>query len=107
VEDETEEQKFSSSGDLDVTWFHRAGSADGRGDGLVAAVEALEFPADDVQAFVHGEAGFVFRIRKNLFQDRGLPRDRVSLSGYWRLGKNEDGWQAEKAETAAKERAAS
>jgi len=107
VEDETEEQKFGGSGDLDVTWFHRAGSTDGRGDGLVAAVEALEFPAGDVQAFVHGEAGIVFRIRKNLFQERGLPRDRVSLSGYWRLGKNEDGWQAEKAETAAKERAAS
>ena len=104
VEDETEEQKFSGSGDLDVTWFHRAGSADGRGDGLVAAVEALDFPAGDVQVFVHGEAGFVFRIRKNLFQERGLRRDRVSLSGYWRLGKNEDGWQAEKAETARKER---
>ncbi|MFK4083422.1 siderophore-interacting protein [Kribbella sp. NPDC020789] len=103
VEDETEEQKF---GDVDVTWFHRAGSAGARGDALVAAVEALTFEGD-VQAFVHGEAGFVFRLRKHLFTDRGLSRDRVSLSGYWRLGKNEDGWQAEKAETAAKERAAS
>jgi len=46
----------------------------------------------------------VFRIRKNLFQVRGLSRDQVSLSGYWRLGKNEDGWQAEKAETARQER---
>ena len=48
--------------------------------------------------------GRVSVARKNLFQDRALPRDRVSLSGYWRLGKNEDGWQAEKAETARKER---
>ncbi|GAB3941105.1 siderophore-interacting protein [Kribbella albertanoniae] len=103
VEDETEEQKFS---DVDVTWIHRAGSSAARGDGLVAAVEALTFPEGDVQAFVHGEAGFVFRIRKHLFNDRGLKRDRVSVSGYWRVGKNEDGWQAEKAETAAKERAA-
>jgi NADPH-dependent ferric siderophore reductase len=46
----------------------------------------------------------VLRIRKNLYQDRGLARDRVSLSGYWRLGKNEDGWQAEKAETAKQDR---
>jgi NADPH-dependent ferric siderophore reductase len=104
VEDETEEQKFGGSGELDVTWFHRAGSETGRGDGLVAAVEALEFPPGDTQVFVHGEAGFVFRIRKNLLVDRSLPRDRVSVSGYWRLGKNEDGWQAEKAETARKER---
>jgi NADPH-dependent ferric siderophore reductase len=107
VEDETEEQKFSGSGDVDLTWFHRAGSDAGRGDGLVAAVEALDFPAGDAQVFVHGEAGFVFRIRKNLFQERGLARDRVSLSGYWRLGKNEDGWQAEKADTSRKEREAS
>jgi NADPH-dependent ferric siderophore reductase len=64
----------------------------------------LEFPAGEVQAFVHGEAGFVFRIRRNLFADRGLSREQVSLSGYWRLGKNEDGWQAEKADTTRKER---
>jgi NADPH-dependent ferric siderophore reductase len=107
VEDETEEQKFSGSGDVEVTWLHRAGSTGARGDGLVAAVEALEFPPGDVHAFVHGEAGFVTRLRKHLFTDRALPRAQVSLSGYWRLGKNEDGWQAEKAETARKEREAS
>jgi len=101
VEDETEEQKL---GDVDVTWFHRAGTDAARGDALVAAVEALTFPAGTPHIFVHGEAGFVFRIRKNLFQDRALPRDQISLSGYWRLGKNEDGWQAEKAETSRKER---
>jgi NADPH-dependent ferric siderophore reductase len=106
VEDESEEQKFSGSGEVELTWLHRAGSTGNRGDGLVAAVEALEFPPGDVQAFVHGEAGFVLRLRRHLFADRGLARDRVSLSGYWRLGKNEDGWQAEKAETARKEREA-
>ena len=103
VEDASEEQKL---GDFDVTWFHRAGSDAARGDALVAAVEALTFPPGTPHIFVHGEAGFVFRIRKNLFQDRALPRDQVSVSGYWRLGKNEDGWQAEKAETNRKEREA-
>jgi NADPH-dependent ferric siderophore reductase len=107
VEDHSEEQKLSGSGNVEVTWLHRAGSAGARGDGLVAAVEALEFPPGDVQAFVHGEAGFVSRLRNHLLTDRGLPRVQVSLSGYWRLGKNEDGWQAEKAETARKEREAS
>jgi NADPH-dependent ferric siderophore reductase len=106
VGDETEEQKLGGSGEVAVTWFHRAGSGGRRGDGVVAAVEALEFPPGDTQVFVHGEAGFVFRIRKNLFEDRALPRDRVSLSGYWRLGKNEDGWQAEKAETSRRQREA-
>jgi NADPH-dependent ferric siderophore reductase len=58
----------------------------------------------DVHVFVHGEAGFVMRLRRHLFTDRGLDGKRVSLSGYWRLGKN--GWQAEKAETAREEREA-
>ncbi|NEA33254.1 siderophore-interacting protein [Streptomyces sp. SID13031] len=106
VEDETEEQKFSGSGDVELTYLHRAGTTADRGEGLVKAVEGLEFPAGDVQAFVHGEAGFVLRLRRHLFTERGLTRDQVSLSGYWRLGKNEDGWQAEKADTARKERAA-
>jgi NADPH-dependent ferric siderophore reductase len=106
VEDETEEQKFSGSGDVELTWLHRAGSTGARGDGLVAAVESLEFPPGEVHAFVHGEAGFVLRLRRHLFTERGLARNRVSLSGYWRLGKNEDGWQAEKAETARQEREA-
>ncbi len=106
VEDETEEQKFSGSGEVELTWLHRAGGSGERGEGLVKAVETLEFPSGDVQAFVHGEAGFVLRLRRHLFTERGLTRDQVSLSGYWRLGKNEDGWQAEKAETARKERAA-
>ncbi|MEV8377367.1 siderophore-interacting protein [Kribbella sp. NPDC056861] len=105
VEDETEEQKFSTAGELELTYLHRAGGTGDRGDGLVKAVEALDFP-DGVQVFVHGEAGFVLRLRKHLFGERGLARDQVSLSGYWRLGKNEDGWQAEKAETVRKEREA-
>lgn len=104
VEDESEEQKFGGSEEIELTWFHRAGVTGERGDQLVEAVESLEFPAGEAQAFVHGEAGFVFRIRRNLFKDRGLSRAQVSLSGYWRLGKNEDGWQAEKADTARKER---
>lgn len=46
--------------------------------------------------FVHGEAGFVKDLRKLLLIDRALPRDRVSISGYWRTGHDEDGWQAGK-----------
>ncbi|MDX6264748.1 MAG: hypothetical protein QOH84_6436 [Kribbellaceae bacterium] len=106
VEDETEEQKFSGSGEVELTYVHRTGATGSRGDGLVELVEALEFPPGEVQVFVHGEAGFVLRLRKHLFGDRGLARGQVSLSGYWRLGKNEDGWQAEKADTARKEREA-
>jgi NADPH-dependent ferric siderophore reductase len=94
VGDPDEEQKLETPGDATVTWLHRG---DQRvGEALVAAVTELEFPPGRVSAFVHGEAGFVKELRRLLFKERGVPRDQVSISGYWRLGHDEDLWQATK-----------
>lgn len=68
------------------------------GQALVEAAATVEFPADDVDAFVHGEAGFVKELRRVLRVDRGVPKERLSISGYWRLGATEEGWRAGKAE---------
>ena len=61
-------------------------------------MRGFEFPEGDVHAFVHGEAGFVRDLRRLLRFEREVPRERLSISGYWRLGHNEDGWQSSKAE---------
>ncbi|MFJ6835139.1 siderophore-interacting protein [Streptomyces sp. NPDC091209] len=87
-----EEQKFDS--DAEVVWLHRGDRP--VGTALVEAVRALAFPEGRVHAFVHGEAGFVKELRGLLRVERGIPRDDLSISGYWRLGHNEDGWQAAK-----------
>jgi NADPH-dependent ferric siderophore reductase len=89
-----EEQKLETSGDATVTWLHRGGGKVGAA--LVQAVTELDFPAGAVQAFVHGEAGFVKGLRRLLLLDRGVPRDRLSISGYWRLDHDEDRWQSTK-----------
>ncbi|MBO3742757.1 siderophore-interacting protein [Actinoplanes flavus] len=91
-----EEQKFDCPGDAEITWLHRGGRP--VGEPLVAAVRGLEFPAGQVQAFVHGEATFVRDLRRLLRVELGLPMSRLSVSGYWRRGMNEDGWQSSKAE---------
>lgn len=96
VADAGEEQPLDSPGRLDVTWVHRDRVGGKRGDGLVAAVEAAVLPAGDGQAFLHGEAGFVRVLRHHLRLDRGIPRDRLSVSGYWRYGRSDEGWRAEK-----------
>jgi NADPH-dependent ferric siderophore reductase len=94
VEGPDEEQKLETPGDATITWLHRG---EGRvGEALVRAVTELEFPPGDVQAFVHGEAGFVKELRRLLLKERGVARERLSISGYWRLGHDEDGWQASK-----------
>ncbi|WP_129841057.1 siderophore-interacting protein [Streptomyces sp. RFCAC02] len=90
-----EEQPVTTAADATVHWLHRNG---GRvGDALLRAVrDAPAPPADDVQAFVHGEAGFVRDLRRLLRTEWGVPGERLSASGYWRLGQDEDGWQASK-----------
>ncbi|MFG2498996.1 siderophore-interacting protein [Streptomyces sp. NPDC048441] len=92
VADADEEQKISSAAEIE--WLHRGQRP--VGEALVEAVRSLDFPAGDMQAFVHGEAGFVKELRRYLRVEREVPRERLSISGYWRLGHNEDGWQASK-----------
>jgi NADPH-dependent ferric siderophore reductase len=87
-----EEQKIDS--DAEVVWLHRGGRP--VGTALVEAVRALEFPEGRVHAFVHGEAAFVKELRALLRVEREIAREDLSISGYWRLGHNEDGWQASK-----------
>ena len=78
-----------------VTWLHTGHRP--VGDRLVEVVRGIELPLTDVQAFVHGEAGWVAQIRRLLRIDRQLLGSRLSISGYWRLGNDEEGWRAGKA----------
>jgi NADPH-dependent ferric siderophore reductase len=87
-----EEQKIDAA----VTWLHRGDAV--VGERLVNAVKDFEFPAGKVHAFVHGEATFVKELRRRLLVELAIPRDQVSISGYWRLGHDEDRWQSTKRE---------
>ena len=76
-----------------VQWIHAAYAETGIGEAIEAAVRALELPDGDVHAFVHGEAGWVKALRSHLRFDRGLTREKLSISGYWRLGANDEQWR--------------
>lgn len=108
VADESEVQKLVSPADVTATWLFRSDfpTPEAASGALVEAVRSLEFPPGVVHVFVHGEAGYVADLRRHLTAERGVPRELLSISGYWRRGKNEDGWQAEKAETRRREEAA-
>ncbi|ANB05460.1 FAD-binding protein [Streptomyces ambofaciens] len=98
VDGPQEEQKIDS--DVEVVWLHRGDRPVGQA--LVEAVRGLDFPEGRVHAFVHGEAACVKELRKLLRVERGIPREDLSISGYWRLGHNEDGWQASKRDWNAR-----
>ncbi|MEV0041435.1 SIP domain-containing protein, partial [Streptomyces sp. NPDC050804] len=41
-------------------------------------------------------AGFVKDLRRHLRLERNVPRERLSASGYWRLGQTDEAWRAVK-----------
>ncbi|GAB3570173.1 siderophore-interacting protein [Amycolatopsis endophytica] len=100
VADPAEEQPLVTKGDAQIQWLHRAAGHD-----LVSAVRALDFPGGTVQAFVHGEAGAVKELRRLLLDERGVAREMLSISGYWRRGRTDEEWRAEKAAERAAEEA--
>lgn len=88
-----EEQELATPGDARITWLHRSNGS----SRLADALRAMEFPPGRVQAFVHGEADTVKAMRRHLLDERGVAREDLSVSGYWRRGRDEDGFQADKA----------
>lgn len=78
VSDASEEQKIVTPDGVAVTWLHRGDRP--VGELLTAAVKGLDFPEGQVQAFVHGEAGFVKEIRRYLRVEREIPLSQLRRS---------------------------
>jgi NADPH-dependent ferric siderophore reductase len=72
----------------DVTWLDLPEGAP-PGQALVAAVAAADIPAT-ARVWAAGEAAAMHRIRKHLFDDRGLPRTQCTVRGYWKHGRAGD-----------------
>lgn len=82
----------------DVRWVHRDGAP--CGVALVEAVRAQPVP-DGVEVFLHGNFDMVKDLRRYLLVECGVPKERTSISGYWRPGHDEAAWQAHKREYVA------
>lgn len=70
----------------DLATVEWVGAHEVPGAALVAAVTAADLPAD-VRVWAAGEAAAVQRIRRHLFDDRGLDRSQCTVRGYWKLGR--------------------
>jgi NADPH-dependent ferric siderophore reductase len=94
LDDDADRQQLTSPGDLSVTWLR----SDGSDSVLLEAVRALAFPDGPVHAFVHGEASAVRALRRHLLVDRGVPREALSVSGYWKRTRTDEEWRSDKPE---------
>lgn len=98
-----DEYPLVTNADLQLTWLHRDDyvTDDAAESAITQAVRELDFPAGQVHAFVHGDAGFVRELRRFLRVDKAVPREFLSISGYWKRGLAEDGWRSAKREWSA------
>lgn len=83
-----------------VQWIRRSDGDDGS-TLLADAVDGFDWLDGDVQVFAHGERESMKALR-DVFKRREVPRQRLSLSGYWARGRTEDSFQAEKREPIGK-----
>jgi NADPH-dependent ferric siderophore reductase len=68
-----------------VTWVDRPADAI-PGDGLVASVTSADF-ATGARVWAAGEAAAMHRIRRYLFEERGMARSLATVRGYWKRGR--------------------
>ena len=86
--------------DVDLVWLHRHG--DERDQSLLlAAVEGLDFAAGNPHGFVHGEADEIRAVRRHLLIERGLTRQQLSCSPYWRRTMTDEAWRRIKRDYVA------
>jgi NADPH-dependent ferric siderophore reductase len=98
VDGPEEQLDLPTEADLRLRWLRRAEGPGEEPHLLTDAVQALDLPSGDGQAFVHGEASSVRALRRHLLVERGFPSANLSASGYWKLRRTEEGWREDKAE---------
>lgn len=91
VESEGDVIPLRSPEGVEVRWLTNPG-ADAAF--LARAVDAVDW-REAVQVFAHGERESIKAVRRVL-KARGVPREAISISGYWARGRTEDAFQAEK-----------
>ena len=96
VADAAEEQPVVTAADVELIWVHRDTAPGEPGEAVLEAVRAATARGGDLFAFVHGEADMVRAVRRHLRLERAVPLERLSVSGYWRLGRTDERWRAEK-----------
>lgn len=66
-----------------ITWVARSGAP---GEALEAAVRAADLPPQIDYVWLCGERRGVQQLRRHFTRERAVPKDRITFSGYWRLG---------------------
>ncbi|SBV06190.1 NADPH-dependent ferric siderophore reductase, contains FAD-binding and SIP domains [Streptomyces sp. Ncost-T6T-1] len=104
VGEESHRQELPTEADATVTWLTRDGAPAGSTDLLERAVRSMEWLPGEVYVWAAGEAVSLKGIRRHLSAERGVPRERTHITGYWRRTEPDPVAGAGQAEDDAHER---
>jgi len=79
IDDEADRRDFDSNAQLEVRWMSST-------DELEAAVRATDLPPGDGFAWGAGEAAAMRRLREILHGEKGMPKEALRISAYWKDG---------------------
>lgn len=91
VTDAEDEQRWETAATVDYRWLHREHAAHGEGERLLAAVEALPDLPPGTYAFIGAEVAVTKALRRTLMQERGIAKDLLDATGYWRRREEQPG----------------
>lgn len=86
VPSDDDRQEVALPDGVEVRWVTRADLRDVPGRAALAAAVATPLPDVPTYGFVAGEQGLVTEVRRHWVR-AGLPKQRITFSGYWRAGK--------------------
>ncbi|MFE6916795.1 SIP domain-containing protein [Streptomyces rubiginosohelvolus] len=104
VGEESHRQDLPTEADATITWLTRDGAPAGTTDLLERAVRSMEWLPGEAYVWAAGEAVSLKGIRRHLSAERGVPRERTHITGYWRRTEPDPVAGVEPAEDDAHER---
>ncbi|HEX6656730.1 MAG TPA: siderophore-interacting protein, partial [Ilumatobacter sp.] len=84
VDAEEDRQPLPAADEVEVRWCFRRGRPAGTTTMLVDAVREMSWPAGAAYAWGGAESRCITAVRMHVRVERGLSREAVSMTGYWR-----------------------
>jgi NADPH-dependent ferric siderophore reductase len=89
IPEDADIQLIRSRADVDVTWLPRNGKEAGAATELIDAMSAASLPEQNSEVWFAAEASVVRTVRRHFQIDCGIPRTRLTMSGYWKKGETD------------------
>jgi len=89
IPEDGDAQIIHSKADVAMTWLPRKGREAGTATNLAAAMMMADLPDKTCDVWFAAEASVVRTVRRHFQVNRAMPRDRLTMSGYWKRGETD------------------